>query len=228
MMLRTTILTGFFLLFWLPPISVAAGQENQPRLAETAEPIDRPEIVVIQSGAPPPTGDALEDLLLDHPSACLNGPVAQFGRYVGDWDIAEQTISQDGKTWTKGNGARWKFACIGGGKAVQDYWIPKHPNGDAFLAGFGSNFRVYDPGNKTWDTVWAGPGGPSFTHISGKQNAEGNIVMQWVSPVQDPPRRITFFTPTTEGWDWLLEMSYDAGKTWQSVYKIKATPRSVP
>jgi len=186
---------------------------------------DQPEVVVIHSGAPAPKGDALDDLLLDHPSACLNGQVAQFGRYVGDWDIAQQTVSADGKTWTKGNGARWKFVCIGGGKAVQDYWIPNHPNGDAFLAGFGSNFRVYDPQNDKWDTVWAGPGGPSFTHISGRQNAEGNIVMHWVSPVQDPRRRITFFAPTADGWNWLLEMSYDEGATWQSVYKIEATKR---
>lgn len=206
--------------------SATIAEQDAAEKPGADQPANQPDVVVIQSGAPPPSGDVLDDLLLDHPSACLNGPVAQFGRYVGDWDIAEQSISPDGKTWVKGNGARWKFVCIGGGKAVQDYWIPNHPNGEEFLAGFGSNFRVYDPQKNTWDTVWAGPGGPSFTHMSGQQNAEGNIVMQWVSPVQDPPRRITFFTPTEEGWNWLLELSYDQGQTWQAIYKIKATKRS--
>lgn len=226
---RRWFLSGVALLLVSAPLAIT-GLQSPDRLHQPAPPsqaatLDPPEVVVIQSGAPPPSGDDLTDLLLDHPSACLNGPIAQFGRYVGDWDIAEQSISSDGKTWLPGNGARWKFVCIGGGKAVQDYWIPKHPNGDEFLAGFGSNFRVYDPAKNTWDTVWAGPGGPSFTHISGSMNAEGNIVMQWVSPVQDPPRRITFFAPMKDGWNWLLELSYDDGATWQEIYKLRATPR---
>ncbi len=201
------------------------GQQTQ-NLDDTSAPApNQPEVIIIQSGAPPPSGDVLDDLLLDHPSACLNGPVAQFGRYVGDWDIAEQTVSSDGETWVAGNGARWKFSCIGGGKAVQDYWVPNGPDGESFLYGFGSNFRIYDPITDSWDTVWAGPGGPSFTHIKGKQDADGNIVMHWVSPMQDPPRRITFFPPANNAWDWLLEMSYDDGATWQPVYKIKATKR---
>lgn len=186
---------------------------------------DEPEVVVIQAGAPPPSGDVLDDLLLDHASACLNGPVAQFGRYVGDWNITEQTLGPDQKSWVAGNGARWKFVCIGGGKAVQDYWVPNGQDGSSYLYGFGSNFRIYDPNKNAWDVVWAGPGGPSFTHVTGAENADGNIVMTWVSPKQDPPRRITFFKPDEAGWNWWLEMSFDDGATWQVVYKIRATPR---
>jgi hypothetical protein len=48
--------------------------------------------------------------------------------------------------------------------------------------------------------------------------------MDVLKPVQDPPRRITFFPPTDDGWNWVMEMSFDAGETWTKVYRIKATP----
>ena len=46
-------------------------------------------------------------------SACMEGPMAEFGQYIGDWDIADTQLSQDGSEWTDGAGARWTFACIG-------------------------------------------------------------------------------------------------------------------
>jgi hypothetical protein len=37
-------------------------------------------------------------------------------------------------------------------------------------------------------------------------------------------RRITFFPPDENGWNWQLEYSGDAGETWRVVYRIRATP----
>ena len=61
-------------------------------------------------------------------------------------------------------------------------------------------------------------------HISAKQDDAGNIVMDILKPVQNPPRRITFLPPHENGWDWVMETSFDEGETWTEVYKIKATP----
>ena len=220
-------LCALFLLFLSYPIGQLKQETENPTQENrgTGSPeAQSPEVVVIHSGDRSPVGDVLLDLLLDDPSACLNGPVRQFGRYVGDWDIAEQ-VSADGVNWSDGNGARWKFTCVGGGTAIQDYWVPKAPDGFSFLSGFGSNLRIYDRTSETWDVVWAGPGGPSFTHLTGKTDADGNIVMYWLTPVQTPPRRITFFTPDSDGWNWLLEVSNDDGVSWQAIYKIRATRR---
>ena len=219
-------LSGLFLLFLSLPVTQTREEAEEAIRAEQAletEPTP-PDVVVIHSGEKPPVGDVLLDLLLDDPAACLNGPMRQFGRYVGDWDIAEQ-ISADGINWTPGNGARWKFTCVGGGAAIQDYWVPKASDGFAYLKGFGSNFRIYDQENETWDVVWAGPGGPSFTHLTGKMNDQGDIVMYWLSPVQSPPRRITFYKPAADGWDWLLEVQGEDSASWQPIYKIRATRR---
>jgi hypothetical protein len=152
-----------------------------------------------------------------HENACMEGPMAQFGRYVGDWKIDDETLAQDGSGWGPGKGARWIFECIGDGTAVQDFW---HPNG----GGYGTNLRTYNPDTGKWEIVWATGALNGLMHISAEQDADGNIKMAILKPEQNPPRRITFMPPHDNGWDWVMEMSMDGGETWTAVYKIKATP----
>ena len=64
---------------------------------------------------------------------------------------------------------------------------------------------------------------PSLVSISAKQNAAGEIVMKYVSPIPNPIRKITFFPVDDEGWNWKLEISSDEGENWTEVYRIKAT-----
>lgn len=170
------------------------------------------------------TATGAGDVLMDKTSGCMEGPVAQFGRYIGDWDIVDEGLQQDGTTWLPGNGARWNFTCVGDGIAVQDFWMPNGPAGGP-VPGVGTNLRIYDPANERWEIAWTATQSPGFTHIRARQNDDGDIVMHWVSPELPQPRRITFFTPTDEGWDWVMEMSFDEGENWTPVYKIKATRR---
>ena len=150
-------------------------------------------------------------------NACLEGAMAQFGRYVGDWKIDDQTMAQDGSGWGPGKGARWRFDCIGDGVAVQDFWFP---NG----GGYGTNLRTYNPDTESWEIVWAAAKQNGLMHITAKENAEGAVVMNVVAPEQPQPRRITFFPPDDSGWDWIMEWSFDGGETWVPVYRIRATP----
>lgn len=150
-------------------------------------------------------------------SACMDGPIAQFGRYIGDWKIEDEQLAQDGSGWGPGDGARWIFECIGDGVGVQDYWLPNK-------GGFGTNLRVYNPDTGRWEIVWTATPINGLTHISAQQNDQGDIVMSVENPKPDPPRRITFFPPDEGGWNWVMEMSFDEGKTWAPVYRIKATP----
>ena len=156
-----------------------------------------------------PTGD----------SACMQGPMAQFGQYIGDWDIEDERLSQDGSEWTAGAGARWNFVCIGNGAAVQDFWIPN--GGDV-----GTNLRTWNSETETWHIAWATKTLPGFAHIQAKMDSDGNIVMRYKSPPQNPPRRITFFPVNDEGWNWKLEFSFDGGENWTEVYRIRATRTS--
>lgn len=166
----------------------------------------------------------LPDVLMDKTNGCMEGPMAQFGRYIGDWDIADEGLQQDGTTWLPGNGARWNFTCVGDGIAVQDFWMPNGAESGP-APGVGTNLRIYDPDNNRWEIAWTATQSKGFTHIQAEADEAGNVNMHFVSPEQNPPRRITFFSPTEEGWNWVMEMSFDSGETWTPVYKITATPR---
>lgn len=148
---------------------------------------------------------------------CMKGATKQFGKYIGNWDIQSWQLSKDGKTWSEASPARWDFRCIGNGIAVQDFWMPEGGN-------VGTNLRIYDPKTESWDITWTASKAPGVTRITAREHDNGNIIMHYISPTQQPPRRITFFPLTESGWDWVLEMSYDAEKTWIPVFKIKATP----
>ncbi len=150
-------------------------------------------------------------------SDCSKGPVAQFGRYVGDWSIADQTLARDGSGWSPGKGARWTFKCIGDGVAVQDFWYPAG-------GGYGTNLRTYNPDTEQWEIVWAATSLNGLQHISAVQNEEGAIVMTIEKPKPPQPRRIIFYPPDDEGWNWTQQWSVDNGETWFDVYKIRATP----
>lgn len=169
--------------------------------------------------------EQLADVLMSETNGCMTGPVAQFGRYVGDWDIADEGMQQDGVTWKPGNGARWNFTCVGNGIAVQDFWMPNGAEGGP-PPGVGTNLRIYDPKTEQWNIAWTATNAPGFSHIRAKEDENGNIVMHYVSPEQSPPRRIIFYPPTDEGWNWAMEMSQDGGETWVAVYKITATHRT--
>jgi hypothetical protein len=159
-----------------------------------------------------------QTLPLGDKSACMEGPLAEFGQYIGDWDIDDTQLSQDGSEWTAGAGAKWNFVCVGQGTAVQDFWMPND-------GPVGTNLRTYNKETASWDIAWTikGMPGPGFAHITAKKQADGRIIMSYVAPVPDPLRRITFFPATADGWDWTLEMSTDSGENWFAVYKIKAS-----
>ncbi len=148
--------------------------------------------------------------------ACMAGPLAEFGQYIGNWDIEDSRLSQDGSGWQPGAGARWNFVCLGDGTAIQDFWLP---NGGPV----GTNLRTYNAATTSWDIAWAIKGQPGFAHIQAKSGDDGNIVMTYKSPIPDPLRKITFFPATADGWNWTLEISADGGEKWTEVYRIKAS-----
>jgi hypothetical protein len=149
--------------------------------------------------------------------ACMQGPLAQFGQYIGDWNIEDSQLAQDGSGWQPGQGARWIFTCLGNGTAIQDFWLPAN-------GAIGTNLRTYHPETGTWEIAWAVDKLPGFAHIRAEMNPAGNIVMHYVAPLPTPLRRITFFPADENGWKWQLEISSDEGATWVEVYRITATP----
>lgn len=148
-------------------------------------------------------------------SDCMTGPMSEFGRYIGDWKIEDSSLSRETGEWEAGEGAQWNFVCLGG-VAVQDFWLPADGN-------VGTNLRTWNAETESWDIAWTVTGMAGFAHIGAKKDGEGNMVMHYKSPIPTPNRRITFFPPDENHWDWKLEIAQDGGESWIEVYRIKAT-----
>ena len=167
--------------------------------------------------APPLYADDLSSVAMGKKDGCMKGPMAEFGRYIGNWNIHARRLSQDGQTWTESDGTKWNFKCVGNGIAIQDFWLP--PTGNA-----GTNLRIYNADTESWDIAWTATLTPGMARINAKKMSDGNIVMHYVSKI-NPPRRITFFPPDENGWHWQLEISNDNEKTWKKVLELTATPQ---
>lgn len=85
-----------------------------------------------------------ESIPIGEKSACMEGRLAEFGQYIGDWDIEDSQLSQDGQEWTAGAGARWNFVCLGDGTAIQGFWMPND-------GPVGTNLRTWNPTTESWD-----------------------------------------------------------------------------
>lgn len=158
------------------------------------------------------------DLPVGETAGCMEGPLEQFGRYIGDWNIEDEELAEDGSRWVAGDGARWIFVCLGDGTAIQDYWLPEDGR-------VGTNLRMYNEETGKWDIAWMIDSLPRFVHIEAERQNDDTIVMHYVEPIPDPLRRVTFHPPEENSWDWMLEYSRDGGETWREVYRIHATRR---
>ncbi|MFT5138501.1 MAG: hypothetical protein ACI9H8_000315 [Lysobacterales bacterium] len=147
---------------------------------------------------------------------CLEGPMEQFGRHLGQWKIEDSEYQKEDGSWKDGVGAQWDFVCLGNGAAIQDFWMPND-------GGTGTNLLTWNKETESWDIAWTITGLSGFAHIGAQEADDGSIVMSYKSPIPTPPRRITFFPPETNSWNWKLEISLDEGENWVEVYRIKAT-----
>lgn len=146
----------------------------------------------------------------------MQGPLAQFGRYIGNWTIEDESLSAETGEWEAGQGAHWNFVCLGG-MSIQDFWLPASGT-------VGTNLRTWNDEKQAWDIAWTATGMDGFSHITAKQQEDGRIVMRYVSPTPEPDRRITFYPPDESGWKWKLEITQGGGENWLEVYRITASP----
>ena len=120
-----------------------------------------------------------DSLPFGNTEACMQGPLAEFGQYIGDWKIEDSTLAQDGSGWTDGDGARWIFTCLGNGTAIQDFWLPADGK-------VGTNLRTWNTETESWDIAWTVMGIKGFAHIQARKDSNDDIVMHYKSPAFFP------------------------------------------
>lgn len=148
--------------------------------------------------------------------------IEQYGRFVGTWTCASQFRNPEGE-WQKAPSKptwRWHYAL--NGHAVQDVWIPDPENSPPGAA-MGTNLRVYDKENDTWDMVWTTETTGNFQHFAAQQ-IDGNMVMTADVPAGNRPAhmaRITFYNISERHFDWKYEASAPGdGVNWMEYSRL--------
>jgi len=154
-------------------------------------------------------------LAADGPLPELKEELGLFGQFVGDWDMNDRFLKDDG-TWAAGKGGiHWRW--ILEGRALQDTFTEiDEATGKEFP--WGTTVRFYDPKIHAWRSTWSSPRqGAVKTFIGRKvgdeivlERTENGQMWKWV-----------FSEIKKDSFRWHSETSRDNGKTWTLTEEMK-------
>jgi hypothetical protein len=160
-------------------------------------------------------------LIAEEPESGLRGQLADFGQFVGSWDITLTSIAPDGRR-TKFV-AEWHFGWVLNGRSIQDVLITRTKQGE--LVGYGTTVRTYDDRDGKWWIVWQDPLAHEFAVLYARP--EGDTIMlegQW--PESPGARfRWVFSRITSSSFRWQGLLSTDDGATWVLAEEMDAQRR---
>jgi hypothetical protein len=159
------------------------------------------------------------------PALCAPGPhpdlgeqAATYGRFIGSWSGTYRDTSPEGTERT--GEMEVHFAWVLRGRAVQDLWIARTPDGGDDRRTYGTTIRVYDPAIDAWRVTWINPPHNIHQELIGRR--VGDDVVQ-TGYFGDRPAKWIFtdVTPTSFTWHgYSLEAD---GVTWrlQTEFKLR-------
>jgi hypothetical protein len=173
-----------------------------------------------EAGSP---GEAweIEGLPAYGPNPELEGKLALFGQFIGDWDVIENRYLRDDGTWSKERGRiHWRW--ILEGRATQDVWASIDEETEKEMP-WGTTVRFYDPKIGAWRSTWISPRQGAVAAFIGRKvgreivlerrNEEGCLV-KWI-----------FSGISRDSFRWHAEESRDGGKTWTLKEEMKIRRR---
>lgn len=154
--------------------------------------------------------------------ACSAPEARAFDFWIGDWEIGQEILDQDG-TWLRFDAATSVSPTLDGCAlierwrgTVQFFWegmrAPEPMQG--------LSIRAFDPQSGKWNIYWMDTRRPRFDGVyTGALSAgRGEFFRDWESP-QGPRRgRISFSSISSDSVDWELAISADQGRTWSSLW----------
>lgn len=153
----------------------------------------------------------VRDLIASPPGRAVQDSLRTFGQLVGNWRCQDIQIHPDG-TRTTGS-CEWSFGWILGGRAVQDVFMSRGPNGGP-LTSVGTTIRVYDPRTNNWQVTWASATSGIVLRFTAHQAADSIVMVPWDTLPGRRPWRWEFLHVTADSFQWQFVTSPDSGKTW--------------
>ncbi len=146
-------------------------------------------------------------------SACPAPEARQFDFWVGEWDVVNRRLTDDGK-WFEAGTATTRVYSILDGCAIVEHW--RGNLGERSIKGF--SIRAYDPSAEKWNLLlnWPGKDRPSFGLLSGAfRHERGEFFTQGKDREgNDQLVRYTFSDSSPSSMRWDAAYSKDEGRTW--------------
>jgi hypothetical protein len=166
----------------------------------------------------------LEGLGARGPYPGLEDKLSLFGQFVGDWEIREDRLFEEGGTETVLDGElHWEW--ILEGKAVQDVWMFRDKETNRIIPA-GTTVRMYDPKIDAWQSIWFTTERHEVLSFIGRKVGE-EIVLEGRNHENDLLRWI-FSDISPNSFTWREEKSKDLGKTWATREKMKIRRKGTP
>lgn len=163
--------------------------------------------------------------------ACTGPEARAFDFWIGEWDIVQRFLRQDG-TWLE-LPARTSVTTTLDGCALVEHW-----SGDVlfFWEGMqkpepmkGFSVRAYDPESGAWNIHWMDTRSPTFgsPYVGTIQAGRGEFFREWQTPQGRRVGRITFSEGRQNSVNWALAISSDERRTWQTIWSMAMRRRPI-
>jgi hypothetical protein len=111
-----------------------------------------------------------------------------------------------------------------GWHAIQDEWIVPPLSVTASSRFRGVNIRIYNPEQQSWQIAWIDGRGRKFSLFTAVSDS-ARITMTGVDARGRPARNI-FSEITPVSFSWTKEWTFDQGRTWIPVSRIRCTRKN--
>ena len=153
---------------------------------------------------------------------CTSPEARAFDFWIGDWDIQQRILRQDG-TWLELD-AKTSVELALDGCALVEHW---EGTVQFFWDGMqapgpmkGLSVRSYDTQTGKWHIHWMDSRTPNFgsPYVGGFHEGEGEFFREWETPQGRRMGRITFSDITPHSVHWDLAISSDEGQSWTTLW----------
>jgi hypothetical protein len=160
---------------------------------------------------------------------CTSAEARAFDFWLGNWNIEQRILQQDG-TWLS-LGAETTVSQALDGCALVEHW-----RGDVqfFWQGMdtvkpmqGLSVRAHNPSTGKWYIHWMDTFNPQFgePYSGGFTEGRGEFFRNWSTPQGARTGRITFSDITRDSVHWELATSSDDGASWTTLWVMAMTRR---
>ncbi len=144
-----------------------------------------------------------------------------FDKLIGTWDATQSIRNRDGSWTVQKKQYKWKFYPILEGEAVQDDWIVVDSTGRELTTG--TNIRISNSEENRWYMAWIDKTHRRLATFTAVYE-NGKIIMDGTN-AQGRHIHNTFYNISEKSFEWKQEWTFDEGKSWVEVARIKCIQR---